>query len=285
MANTCTICQKKLGRTVLSILSPDRFEISVGINGNNYIREWVLCENCKCLTNILPIDSLNKVDSLRRNYYEVDFSGGNVRDKYLSVMSLHPDKSDNVGRVNRVFEFSKSWFPSTIFENLKVLDIGAGTGVFLSKLSDASDQYSWEFKGIEPDPKAAKHLRELGKFEVYEGLFQGQYNFKGFHLITLNKVLEHIEKPLNLLSDIRKIMCGTSSLLYVEVPDKITAEIRMPNDNILGALHCHLYDFQTIMYFADKLNFELLKVQRIKEPSGKLTIFAFLTLPDNIRIS
>ena len=80
-------------------------------------------------------------------------------------------------------------------------------------------------------------------------------------------------------------MCGTFSLLYVEVPDKITAEIRMPNDNILGALHCHLYDFQTIMYIADKLNFELLKVQRIKEPSGKLTIFAFLTLPENIRIS
>jgi len=285
MAKTCTICQKKLGRTVLTILAPDRFEKSVGIIDKDYIREWVLCENCKCLTNILPTDSLNKVDSLRRNYYEVDFSGGDVRDKYLSVMSLHPDNSDNFGRVNRVFQFSKNWFTSAEFENLKVLDIGAGTGVFLSKLSDVCKQYSWELKGIEPDPKAAKHLRELGKFDVYEGLFEGQHNFEACNLITLNKVLEHIEKPLNLLSDVRRIMSGTPSLLYVEVPDKITVEKRMPNDNILGSLHCHLYDFSTITYIASKLNFELLKVQRIKEPSGKLTIFAFLTLPENSRNS
>lgn len=155
----------------------------------------------------------------------------------------------------------------------------------MSKLGEISAGLPWKFVGIEPDPMAAKHLKGLAKFQVYEGLFEGQNQFQDFNLFTLNKVLEHIPNPMDLLKNIRKAMNGKSSVLYIEVPDKITAEIAIPSDNILGPLHCHLYGFQTISYIASCMNFELLSVQRIKEPSGKLTIFAFLTLPEYLKSS
>lgn len=156
---------------------------------------------------------------------------------------------------------------------------------FLSKLGEVSAGLPWKFVAIEPDPMAARHLRGLAKFEVYEGLFEGQNQSQDFNLFTLNKVLEHIPSPMGLLNNIGKAMIGKSSILYIEIPDKITAKIAMPSDNILGPQHCHLYGFQTFSYIASCMNFELLGIQRIKEPSGKLTIFAFLTLPEYLESS
>lgn len=129
--NRCTICQQKLAKKVLSILIPDRFEKSVGISDNDYKRDWFQCDGCGCLANIFPPASSGKIDSLREKYYEIDFAGSDIGEKYRSIMSLPPEESDNVGRVNRIFDFLRSWFPDSEFQKINVLDIGAGTGFFI----------------------------------------------------------------------------------------------------------------------------------------------------------
>jgi hypothetical protein len=131
-------------------------------------------------------------------------------------------------------------------------------------------------------PHASAHLRQLNKFAVVEAMYLGQPELRGFNLVTLNKVLEHIEQPLPFMLRVVKSLVLDDGLLYVEVPDKLTARLRSPQDNILGALHCHLYGPTSLGYLLRYTGLELLCVNRIAEPSEKLLIYAFATLAENI---
>jgi|LauGreDrversion4_2_1035121.scaffolds.fasta_scaffold260612_2 2-polyprenyl-3-methyl-5-hydroxy-6-metoxy-1,4-benzoquinol methylase len=278
----CTICNGVLEREVLRITVPDRFEKSVQISDLGYLRVWSACRFCGALSNLIPEIAMEKIELLRKNYYEIDFSGSDINQKYQYVMTLPTVASDNFARIHRVLNFCKDWFSAPDKSSLSFLDIGAGTGVFLSKLLDLTSASGFRYLAIEPDPMAAKHLRNLRKFEVFEGIYEGQSFFNEFNVITMNKVLEHIQEPMKLLEKISKSMRGRNKVLYLEVPDRVTAEIASQGDNILGVLHCHLYDLRTFTYMAEELNLEILTMERIKEPSGKFTIFAFLTSHENL---
>jgi hypothetical protein len=258
---------------------PDRFEQSIGVGQDGYTRRWVECSQCGAATNLLPEESALRLSSLRAAYYEVDFMGSDIGEKYNRVMSMPVAQSDNVGRVYRVIEFMRRW--SGIQDCPKVMDIGAGTGVFLSRLVDETAG-AWIYYGVEPDHRAATHLKQLEKFTVIEGMFLGQPELRGFNLVTLNKVLEHIEEPLPFLVNVVQSLVLYDSLVYVEVPDKLTAELRSPDDNILGSLHCHLYDPNSLGFLLREAGLELLCVNRIAEPSGKLSVYAFAAPKESI---
>jgi 2-polyprenyl-3-methyl-5-hydroxy-6-metoxy-1,4-benzoquinol methylase len=262
---------------MLCISQPDRFEQHLGVGAEGYKRRWIECVVCGAATNELPQISVEKLSALRSAYYEVDFANSNIGEKYSRVMALPDAQSDNAGRVARIVDFSRSWFSSETTP--RVLDIGAGTGVFLSRLIDKTGG-AWQCVGVEPDPNAAEHLRKLGKFDVIEAMYQGQPELKDFGLVTLNKVLEHISEPVSFLRKVAGSMRRDKSLIYIEVPDKLTASARPPTDNILGALHCHLYDPLSLCHLADAAGMTILHTDRIVEPSGKLTVYAFGTLPE-----
>jgi len=268
----CALCKGGDARDILRIDMPDRFEQSIGIEPKGYSRRWIDCTKCGVATNVLPKESALHIRNIRANYYEVDFAGSDIGEKYLRVMSMSADQSDNAARVARVINFVHRWFGALVYP--KVMDIGAGTGVFLSRLVDETGG-AWQYLGIEPDPRAASHLRQLDKFKVIEAMYLGQPDLHGFNLVTLNKVVEHIEDPLPFMLQVAKSLVPADGLLYIEVPDKLTALLRPPKDNILGALHCHLYDPFSLSYLLRSAGLSLLCVNRIAEPSGKLSVYAF----------
>lgn len=81
-------------------------------------------------------------------------------------------------------------------------------------------------------------------------------------------------------SSVVSIMRRDGSLIYIEVLDKLTTRLRPPADNILGALHCHLYDPMSLTHLARAAGIEIVRIDRITEPSGKLTVYAFGALPE-----
>lgn len=273
----CAVCGGTLGHVLLVVREPDRFERRCGIDSEGYRREWVECGVCGIVSNRLPRLSLERLNALRSSYYEVDFAKSDIGDKYRKVMSLAPHQSDNWGRVERIRKFAARWLPSKAPKN--VLDIGAGTGVFLSRFLDTADS-SWEAVGIEPDPAAAAHLRKVNRFQVVEAMFYGQAELRGFSLVTLNKVLEHIDEPVRVLKQVAQALIPSCGLLYLEVPDKLTIGCRPLNDNILGALHCHLYHPGGVERLFRETGFEPLRIERVVEPSGKITVFGFACLPE-----
>lgn len=277
MLKQCRLCGGQLGQVLLEITEPDRFERHCGVTADNYRRLWVECGTCGAVNDVLPKASEEGLARLRSGYYEVDLSGGDVSAKYRTVMALSPEKSDNWQRVLRIRSFVSQWFMETA-KPLKMLDIGAGTGVFLSRLIE-EDASGWSATAFEPDPRAAAHLRSLGRFKVVEAVFTGCEGLRGYHLVTLNKVIEHVEFPQTLIKAARSALLPERGILYVEVPDKLTIGRRPSNDNILGALHYHLYDPASLARLLVREGFEPLRIERVFEPSGKITVFAFACMP------
>lgn len=285
----CSLCGAKDYTILLTINQLDRFEIALGISEAGYERHWVKCLGCGVAVNISLPENKKILDSVSSSYYEIDFRSESIADKYFKIMALPQEKSDNAQRVLRVSKFTKKWF-SIITNNTQaswtVLDIGAGTGVFLSRFIEESekDGIAWRGTAIEPDPLACMHLRSLNKFDVNEVTFTGQSAFFDYDLCTLNKVVEHIEKPNDFMESVKSVLSKCKGLLYIELPDIMTIFYRSSSDNILGSMHCHLYDYSSVAYLFKESNFVLLHMSRIIEPSGKLTIVAFATLPSAFNV-
>jgi SAM-dependent methyltransferase len=268
----CAVCGGgRLARELLRITQPDRFERHVGIAAEGYARSWVECGSCGAATDVQDAENRRRLDAIAAGYYEVDLAGSSVADKYAKVMALPVERSDNAQRVARVHRFLQARRSGAG----RVLDIGAGTGVFLSRFLSAPEGSGWRGVGVEPDRDAAAHLRALRKFEVIEGLFAPDLRLAGFDLVTLNKVIEHLPEPLGLMRAAATALDSRRGVLYLELPDKLTASERPPSHNILGALHCHLYDRASIVTLLERAGLAPLHVDQIFEPSGKISVFAF----------
>ena len=279
----CTLCGSSDFTILLRINKPDRFERAVGIPDNDYIRHWVQCLSCGVASNVHSPENLPRLKTLSTAYYDIDFRSELILERFQRIMNLPPDKSDNAQRVLRITAFVKRWFISAhqkLPAYLKIIDVGAGLGVFLSCFLNESrrEGIAWQSTAVEPDSHAAQHLRALNQFEVCEVEFVGQPEFADYDLCTLNKVVEHIEYPVPFMQDISKVLSKERGLVYVEVPDAMTIHYREPQDNILGALHYHLYSFRSLSYLLKTSNLVPIRMERVVEPSGKITIVAFATI-------
>lgn len=282
--SSCAICGGALGQVLLEITMPDRFERFLGVEEEGYSRSWKLCEDCSGATNVHPAGVQEKLMDIAASYYEVDFTqtpGSSnqekVRAKFEKIMGLDPTASDNAQRALRIQRFVDE-FPLFGDGAKSVIDIGAGIGVFLAKFL----RPGWTGIAVEPDPSAAEHLRSLeqGSLKVIEGLYEGQPEFGQHHLVTLNKVVEHIPEPVPFLRLMTKAMRTSDGVIYVEVPDRSTIDCRPPRDNALGALHYHLYDARSLTVLLERAGIVPIQVQRVMDPSSKVTVTAFGVLPE-----
>jgi len=272
---TCILCGNETFHTELIINTPDRFEIALGIEQKTYVRKWVSCDKCGLYSNHNSPENQVKLNEIGHRYYEIDFGKDQLMNRYNKLISLPIENSDNFHRIQRI----KNYFNKSLIEDKpslkknKILDIGSGLGIFLDLF--ISDE--WDATAIEPDPIAFKHLEKIsnGRFNVINNVFKSGLIDDNFNLITFNKILEHIENPVLLLQDARQILNKENGLIYVEVPDLLTAKYRNQNDNILGSLHFNLYDPYTLALLFKNANLIPIKIERIEEPSGKITTYGF----------
>lgn len=236
-----------------------------------YYREIWQCGTCLhyISSHEMDLSSLYNTD-----YVDSTYGGlSGIQKSYQRIMALDPARSDNVGRVDRVISFAEKHFPSR--DRLRVLDIGAGIGVFLGKLKQKVD---WECVAIEPDHRFAEHISAtLGIEAVADDYLSVDWDRK-FDLIALNKVLEHVEDPQHMLQCcVRDLAPG--GLLYIELPDgEAAAEDR------IGFLreeffieHHHVFSMASMELLTQKAGLRSLELQRIQEPSTKYTLISFLT--------
>lgn len=99
----------------------------------------------------------------------------------------------------------------------RLLDIGAGSGVFLAE----ARKRGWQIQGVELDPCAISYAKR--QFNI--SLFKGElYNLKTpkhfFDVVHINHVLEHIYNPVEILKRIKSII-KPGGFLVIEVPNEI----------------------------------------------------------------
>ena len=96
---------------------------------------------------------------------------------------------------------------------------------------------------------------------------------KKYDVITINKVLEHLENPQDMLKQSIKFL-KKDGLIYLEVPH-CSAIIKGKLTNELCIEHLDIYSSQSLISMAKSSGLTPLKVSKIIEPSNKYTLYGF----------
>jgi SAM-dependent methyltransferase len=95
----------------------------------------------------------------------------------------------------------------------RLLDVGCGNGEFLVRMRDIG----WTVAGQEPDPNAARVVRELGIEVSQQPLAAGSFSAP-FDAITLHHVIEHVHDPIELLVACRELL-APGGRLWLATPN------------------------------------------------------------------
>ncbi|MAT10618.1 MAG: methyltransferase [Rhodopirellula sp.] len=235
---------------------------------SDYNRKIWRCEICGHFLSICSMDlsSLYKAD-----YVDMTYGGiKGIKDKYDKIMNLNATDSDNLQRVDYVINYANMHFVD--LDDLSLLDIGSGLGVFLGKIKEKT---KWSCVAIEPDKRFADHVKNELAIEAIDQDYRDINWDRKFDIITLNKVLEHIEHPVNLLESCKRDLTS-NGFIYIELPDGDQAFLDSDNYNREEFFieHHHIFTVPSMVLLIQRAGFKVMSISRIKEPSSKYTLRA-----------
>jgi SAM-dependent methyltransferase len=132
----------------------------------------------------------------------------------------------------------------------------------------------WRCVTLEMDARLAEHHRTIVGVEARVADVRTVEDIGTFDLITFNKVLEHVEDPVGMLTSVRRLL-APGGLVYVELPDGEAAEIegKEREEYLLG--HVHVFSFASYSLLVSRAGLQLIHCERLREPSSKFTLRGF----------
>lgn len=188
---------------------------------------------------------------------------------FQRVIALPLGRSDNAGRIACIRSFASSWFRDR--KQIRLLDVGAGLGVF----PHAVKQAGWHCTAVDPDPRAAAHMRDQVGVNAVCGDFLQVEDLGEFDIVTFNKVLEHVEDPVAMLRRAQRFVTP-DGFVYIELPDGEAAAAAGADREEFFVEHLHVFSFVSIAMLADRAGFRPIAIERLQEPSTKFTLRAFV---------
>ena len=262
----CPICNCKDLKKFIRYTKPPKVEKDYGIKGK-YEREYLKCNNCYHLVSNQNLINFKRY--YQRQYSKVHYKNiDNLKKTFKKIIKYPTSKSDNKNRVNRVKNFYNIFKTN---KKVDLLDVGSGLGVFPYEIK----KIGWNCYANEPGIEAANFIKKKLNIKVFKCNFEKISTNKKFDIITLNKILEHVNNPVNFLK-IAKRLLKPNGIIYFEVPDGESALKVSKNCQEFTIEHLTVFAFQSIMSLINKTNLIPLKIERIKEVSGKYTLIAFV---------
>ena len=74
------------------------------------------------------------------------------------------------------------------------------------------------------------------------------------------------------MKEVKKSLTS-SGLVYLELPDTLSYDLDGSSNEAFGSGHYMVYNSKSINYIFNMVGLELMSLSRVKEPSGKLTIY------------
>jgi hypothetical protein len=247
---------------------PPPGEIRFGLVGpRGYFRSVLRCLDCGHYRSVHEMDMSALYSGA---YVNSTYGEDGMRRTFERITALTPSKSDNAGRVERIVAFARRhWQPN---ERVSVLDVGAGLCVFLHRLQRV---VPWDCTALDPDPRAVRHAEVTAGVKAICGDFSRIVGLGAYSLITFNKVLEHVVDPVAMLAKSAGHLAGGGAV-YIELPDGERASEDSLEREEFFVDHHHVFSLRSTALLARAAGFELLALDRLREPSGKYTLFAFL---------
>jgi SAM-dependent methyltransferase len=234
--------------------------------GTVYDRRVVRCPACG---HFLSLHDLDLRGLYQGAYVDSVYGGDRLRLAFDRVNALPPERSDNAGRVARILRFAAGL---ALPASPAVLDVGAGLAVFPRRMQ----QSGWRATALDPDPRAAAHARQVAGVEAICAGFLQAANLGRYHAVTFNKVLEHVPDPVAMLARAKECL-APGGFVYVEVPDGEAAAAHGPEREEFFIEHHHIFSAISFAILSTRAGFQVIELERLREPSGKYTLRAFLT--------
>src|SRR5262249_32775159 len=128
---------------------------------------------------------------------------------------------------------------------------------------------------LDPDPRAVAHARETVGVTAVCGDFMTVQGLERFDLVTFNKVLEHVKDPVAMLAQALAYV-QPAGFVYVEVPDGEAAAVEGAGREEFFIDHWHVFSAVSLAQLAVRAGFTVHSLERLREPSSKYTLRAFL---------
>jgi len=237
-----------------------KYEKNYFIKGN-YQRFFYKCKICGHFyaKHGFKIGKLYSKQYLNLTYKNLE----GIQKRFDQIIDLPKNKSDNKNRAERVNRFFSK-------DNLSLLDVGSGIGVFIFEMR----KKKWDVKGVELDKRYVDFCKDKHGLNIYQKNLSKIKSKNKFDLVTLNKVLEHVSDPVDLLKLSSKFL-NKKGILYIEVPD-VKASDGGKHRQEFCIDHLHVFSKSSFKILAEKSGLKTLICKRIQEPSGKYTIYGFL---------
>lgn len=259
----CPCCRSERFTEGFRYNSPPKGETEFAIPSADYRREYRVCDTCGHWLAVTDLE----LDSLYEGaYVDATYSKESVAETFDRIMALPPERSDNAQRVARIQEF---WADRN---ERNVLDVGSGLGVFPARMRHVG----WTCTALDPDERAASFAREhIGVTGVCAD-FLSAGGLGLFSLVTLNKVLEHVCDPLAMLARTNAFLAD-SGVVYVEVPDgeRAATDRGGAEREEFFVEHLHVFSMSSMSLLARRSGLDVIHAARLREPSGKYTLYAF----------
>jgi SAM-dependent methyltransferase len=249
---------------------PPPGETKFDLGNEAYSRAYDRCDSCG---HFFARHQVDLVALYEHSYVDATYGGTQgMRARLMSIRALPPELSDNAGRTARIARFCQQTRGRA---GGRLLDVGAGIGVFPAAMKDLG----WDVEAIERDPRTADHLHGMVGVKTYTDDIAAlkDAGIAPFDLVTFNKVLEHVQNPVDMLSDAAPMMLAKGHV-YVEVPDVAAAQDG-PSREEFFIEHFHVFSPSSLAMTVEQAGFRLVELERLREPSGKFSLFAFAELP------
>lgn len=196
-----------------------------------------------------------------------------IKQAFARIVGLPPEKSDNTGRVQRVLAFADKHLSAERIQGrrLQLLDVGSGLCVFGYSMKAAG----WDCTALDMDERLVRHAHEVVGVRSIMADVTTVEGLGTFDLVTLNKVLEHVENPIPMLASLKRLL-KPGGCVYIEVPDGEAAEEegKEREEFLLG--HVHVFSAASFALLIQQADFRLIEMERLREPSSKFTLRAFM---------
>ena len=259
------ICRGDYLKTVFSYDLPPVGETQFDLS-TEYNRDVLRCDLCGHFVTHHDMD----VSSLYTSQYVSSTYGDDgLRSAYDRIMGLDPMTSDNVARVQNLISYTEV---SGFGVGKTLLDVGSGLCVFPSAMKNAG----WDCTVVDPDSRAVAHAQDVVGVKAVCGDYMEIEGLGEFDVVTFNKVLEHVEDPVNMLSRASEHL-KDRGFVYIEVPDGEAAALNGPGREEFFIEHWHVFSPASLAALVSRAGFSLNTMESLKEPSDKYTLRVFAT--------
>ena len=185
---SCRICQKKIETRLINNISKDAKSYDI-----------YFCEACS-IGYTIPPPTYEELSGL--------YSSGSYRTEegkrfnHLIELFIYLSRLMRKKRVNRLVKKGR------------ILDIGCGRGLFL----DIMKRDGWAVTGVEFNKETASYASEVYGIKVITESSIDTLHDESFDVITINHVLEHSQRPAELISECKRLL-KRRGLLVIAIPN------------------------------------------------------------------